>query len=298
MTRLSIVWPLLIMAAAAIWIMQIVGTLPGAVTDLIGRAWPVLLVALGLMLLIGRRVRYGNLISIVICAILVGSVVTSAYSQQSGKIRSDNRKPFNQPIEAGTTDIKIMVTTLTTEIVIVPGEGDKPAISGEFVGSQESVITSDYQIDGSTGTFTLVESQSSAIPSLESVGKGKLTLRLPSGTTIEQLSATGREGDLQLDASPLNVKNMAINLNAGNLSIKLPNRSGLIADLKTGRGNAVIEVPKNIAANIALRGGGANNPEYNPADYILDVNRVLVSKRAAEPQMQITVETPDRVTVQ
>ncbi len=69
-------------------------------------------------------------------------------------------------------------------------------------------------------------------------------------------------------------------------------------DLKSARGSAVIEVPKTIAANITLRGGGATNPEYSAADYILDVNRVLVSKRAADPQMQITVEVSDRVTVQ
>ncbi len=298
MTRLSVVWPLLILAAAVLWIMQAVGALPAAFTDLIGRAWPVLLVALGLMMLLGRRVRYGNLLAIIVCALLTGGVVTAAYNQQAGKIRADNRKPFNQAIDPGVTNVKIAITTLGTEIAVLPAESDKPVITGEFVGSKESLVISDYQVDGSTGTFTLVENQGSAIASLESVGKGKLTLRLPAGVTIDQLTINGREGDVQLDAAVANVKNMAISLNAGNLSVKLPNRSGLIADLKTGRGNAVIEVPKAIAANITLRGGGATNPGYNAADYILDVNRVLVSKRAAEPQMQITVEVSDRITVQ
>jgi len=298
MTRLSLIWPLLILAAAVLWIAQTLGALPGAFTDLIGRAWPVLLVALGLMLLLGRRARYGNLLAVVVCAILTGGVVAAAYNQQAGKIRADNRKPFNQAIEASVTNVKISITTLGTEIALLLADSDKPAITGEFVGSKESLVTSDYQVDGNTGTFTLVESQSSSIPSLESIGKGKLTLRLPAGVTIDQLTINGREGDLQLDSTAANIKNLTINLNAGNLGVKLPNRSGLIADLKSANGKAVIEVPKTIAANITLRGGGATNPEYNGGDYILDVNRVLVSKRAADPQMQIVVEVSGQVTVQ
>jgi hypothetical protein len=294
--RLSVVWPLLVLAGAVVWLLHAAGTLPPAIADLIARAWPVALVLVGLMLLLSRRVRFGNLISIVVCAVLVGGVVTAAYSQQSTRVRTENSETLNQPVEASTTNLKIVLTTLITEVVLAPDA--ESAINGEFVGSRESTLTSDYQLDGNVGTFTLVEMQSSAIPSLEAVGKGKLTLHVPRSLTIDQITLTGREGDITLDASAATVKNLALSTGSGNITVKLPDKAGLIGDIKTGRGDVLVVVPKTIAANITLRGAGASNAEYNPSDYVLDVNRVLISKRAPEPQMQITIDASGKVSVQ
>ncbi len=294
--RLSIVWPLLIIVAAAVWLVQAMAALPAAIGDLIVRAWPILLVLVGLMLLLGRRVRFGNLIAIVVSAALVGGVVTAAYSQQSGKVRTENQKAFNQAIDSAVTNVKIDLTTLITEVQIVPDAAS--AITGEFAGSRESTVTNDYQVDGKVGTFTLVEQQSNAIPSLDAVGKGKLTLHVPQGLTLDQIKVTGREGDISLDISTTAVKNLLLATGSGNISVKLPDKSGLIGDIKTGSGSVVVTMPKTIAANITLRGAGAGNVEYNAADYVLDVNRVLISKRAAEPQMQITIDAGGKVTVQ
>jgi hypothetical protein len=295
--RFSIVWPLLIIAAAVVWGMYLIGSLPVTLVDLIERSWPVLLVLVGLMLLLGRRVRFGNVISIVVCAVLVGGVLTTAYSQQASKFRTENRKPFNQPIDPGVTNVKIIANTLITEVEIALDKSSKPTISGEFVGSRESLVTSDYQVDGSTGTFTLVETQSNAIPSLESVGRGKLTLRLPVGVTIDQISITGRDGSLSFDAVDATIKNLSIAM-GGDLNVKLPGKGSLIGDLKTERGSVVLQIPGSIAADIALHGGGADNLEYNRADYTLSAEKVLVSRRAADAQMQISVNAPGKITVQ
>jgi hypothetical protein len=130
------------------------------------------------------------------------------------------------------------------------------------------------------------------------MGKGKLTLRVPSGLTIEQLTITGREGNLELDISTITVKNLSVNLGGGNLNVKLADKSGLIADIKTGRGGAVVAVPSTIAANITLRGSGAANPDFNATDYTLSRDLILVSKRAADPQMQISVEAAGKIIIQ
>src|SRR5579871_4640134 len=94
--RLSVIWPILILLAAAIWALQALGTLPTIASDLIGRGWPVLLVAAGVMLLIGRRVRFGNFIVVILSVALVGGLTAAAYSQQAGKVVADQHKPFEQ----------------------------------------------------------------------------------------------------------------------------------------------------------------------------------------------------------
>ena len=65
--RMSLFWPLLIIVVAALWLLQALGTLPAPVADLIVRALPIVLVATGLMLLLGRRVRFGNILSPLDC---------------------------------------------------------------------------------------------------------------------------------------------------------------------------------------------------------------------------------------
>jgi hypothetical protein len=287
---------LLILAAGALWMLQALGVLPNVASDLIGRGWPILLVLFGLMLLLGRRVRYGNLISVVVCVLLAGGVAVAAYNQQSGRLRTENTKSLNQPIESGIQSVRLVINTLSTEIEVTPGSA--ASIVGDFAGSKESIVTSDYQVDGTVGTFTFNEAPGSAIPALESVGRGKLTLRLPKGVTIDQITLNGREGHVDFDASGTTIKTLSLTMNGGDLNVKLPDKPGLIADIKTGRGDAIITVPKTIAANVALRGGGSGNPEYSQADYTLSIERVLVSKRAADPQMQISVEASGKITVQ
>ena len=294
--RISVVWPLLILASGALWTLQALGVLPNAATDLIGRGWPILMVLVGLMLFLGRRARFGNLIAFVLCILLTGGVVVTAYNQQSGKLRTENSKPLNQPLDPNIKSVKLVLNTLTTEIEVTPGSAG--SITGEYKGSKESVITSDYQVDGSVGTFTFNEAPGSAIPALESVGRGKLTLTLPKGVTIDELTLTGREGSVQFDATGTTIKTLALNMSGGDLNVKLPDKPGLIADIKTGRGDASVEIPKTIAANVALLGGGSGNPEYSQADYTLSIERVLVSKRATDPQMQISVEASGKITIQ
>jgi hypothetical protein len=294
--RFSIVWPILIILVAIGWFMHIFGVLPAATTDIIGRSWPAILVALGLMLLLGRRVRYGNLAAFIVSIVLVGGMVSVAYSQQAGKLRTENQKVLNQPIEAQTTSLKIVVTTLTTLIEITPG--DQTAIVGEFMGSKESKLAADYQTDGTVGTFTVTESQSNTVPSLDAIGKGKLTIKLPTNVIVEEVTITGREGDTTFDASTANIKNLNLSIGAGNVTVRLPDQSGVIANIKTGRGDATVVVPANIAANVTLRGSAANSAQYNQADYILDIQKVLNSRRASAPQQQITVDATGQITIQ
>ena len=59
-----------------------------------------------------------------------------------------------------------------------------------------------------------------------------------------------------------------------------------------------LDVPPIIAAQITLRGGAANNPEYASSEYILTRDNVLVPQRAPnDPQMQIVVEATERASV-
>jgi hypothetical protein len=294
----NLIWPFLILLAAAFWLLNALGALPPVFIDLLKRGWPALLVLFGLMLLLGRRFRFGNLLAVATSILLIGGVVTVAYNQQSGKMREDYVEPVAYTLGPEVTSIQATLNLLQTAIEIRPANAGERTITGKFTGSLESLVTSDFRVsaDG-LATFTLREAQRNAVPLLEQVGKGKLTLFVPSGIAISQLIITGREGDLTLDASSASIKRLSVTLDAGNMNVSLANESGLIGDLKTGRGDVTVAIPPQLAAQITLRGSGADSPQFSGEVYTLRIDKVLVPKRAADPQMQLTIDAAGSATI-
>lgn len=283
-----LIWPAAIIVLAILWMVYTVGGFSEAALDLIGRGWPVLLVALGLMLLIGRRLRFGNTLSLGIAAVLVIGVGLTAYSRESSRLRDDYRLPIAYTLGPEVLAIRLSADLLATTVE-VKAAADR-VISGEFVGSLESLVSVDFQIASGIATLDLRETNRNAIPLLGRSGRGTLTLLLPVGLTVEQLTVTGREGGLTLDLTSISVKRLNASTGGGDINAQFGNESGLIGDLKTGRGAATVIIPPEIAAEIALIGPGADTAQFSPEDYTLRIDKVLVPKRAPNAQMQLRIE--------
>src|SRR5262249_15824024 len=152
--------------------------------DLAQRSWPVALIALGLFLLLSRRVRFGNMIALIVCGVLVGGLIVVAYNQQSTRLSSAYQILDNEPKPHLGPDVKsvnISSTSLTTQIEIDPADPAVHVLTVHFQGSQESRAALNYSQDGEVGNYIYSETPANAIPMLEAVGKGKLTIQLPAG---------------------------------------------------------------------------------------------------------------------
>lgn len=297
---LNVLWPILVLLAAGLWFFQALNGLPNAIIDLLHRIAPILLIAFGLMLLLGRRIRYGNLIAVVLSTVLAVGIVVMAYGQKTTTLRTDYAQPVNYAIAPSVTNLRLTIRVMQTEIELKPTDNpvaaDKQVIVGNFLGSLESLVTTNYSVDGTTGVFTLSETPRNAIPSLDLIGRGKLSLTIPANLPIDQLTITGQQGSLTLDVSQNRLNRLSVNLAGGDIAIKFANQSGLIADLKSS-GDTSVEIPQGVAAQIALRGAGSGAPVYSDAIYILDRSGTLVPKGAVSPQMQLTIDAGGRITV-
>ncbi len=68
-------WPLILIALGVIFLLSNMGMLNWNVWDVIWRLWPVLLIAIGLDILFGRRSALGSLIALVlVIAVIAGAV--------------------------------------------------------------------------------------------------------------------------------------------------------------------------------------------------------------------------------
>lgn len=290
-TRL--IWPLLLAGVAIVWLLGATGALPAVALDLIRRGWPALLVALGLLLLLGRRVRFGSALAVILSAGLAGGVMAYAYNQQRGQYREDYREPVDVAIGPEVTTIHADLSLLQTDVEIRAAPAADRAIRGEFVGSLESQISVDFSVEGGAGTLTLRETSRNPVPMLERVGRGRLTLSVPSGIVFEAITLSAGQSAAALDLSAASVRKLSVALHSGNIDVRFGAEPGLIGDLRTGAGDAVVTIPPNVAAEIALRGEGA--VAFDEDQYTRRIDNVLVPRAPA--QMQITLDAPGTVTV-
>jgi hypothetical protein len=267
MSRSNWLWPLLLIACAALLAAWTAGALPPTVIDLVGRSWPIVLVLVGLNALIGRRVRFSNFIVLGACIALTAGIIVVAYGRQAGKPRSDYRAAINQAIAPEVSSVRISVTTLLAPIEISIVEGRN--VGGEFVGSVESLLTSNFAAAEGVGTLTITETRTSSIPKLDAIGRGKLTLTVPAGVTIDELAIRGGEGDLRINATSANLKNLNIRLQKGNIAVELPAlpaQAALGGTLKTDSGDMSITIPAGLTVRFAIESG---RPAFDQSNYLL-----------------------------
>ncbi|MEP6987648.1 MAG: hypothetical protein ABI970_18735, partial [Chloroflexota bacterium] len=198
--RTNLLFGLVILAAAIIFLLSALAVFPPGIADLINRSWPVLLVLFGLGIFLRDRIRLGSLIALVISGLLVWGMAASAFSSRATEQRSDYTAPINQPVSAGLNLLRVSVQTLNTDVEIVRSL-DATIIKGEFVGSSESLLQTTYtEADDKTANLTITETHPNQFPLLEHMGRGRFRLELPANIPMD-VDFKGGEGALSLNMS-------------------------------------------------------------------------------------------------
>lgn len=301
--RTNLLWGFMALAAAALLLANSLGLLPSGAADLLGRAWPALLVIAGLSLILRDRVPFGSLLALVIGLGLAGGLAAAAYSGRAALPQDDTQVAINQPIGAGISLLRVQVTTLDSDVEIVRALNPNLA-GGQFVGSAESEFISAYEeaADGSA-TLTLTETQPNPFPLLEAVGRGRLQLELPAGIPID-LSFNGTAGNASLNLSGLSLERLNFDLRAGNMVVTLPEYRPLgspenasLGTLIVREGGLTVQIPPTVAARLELnRGGSGLRPEFDPTIYNLlaDGDGVLEARNfdSAAVKLRYTLTVP------
>jgi hypothetical protein len=261
------------------------GVIPVGIDDLVNRAWPVLLVVIGLAIFLRERIRFGGIIALVLGAGLVAGLTTVAFSNRSGQMRDDYTSSINQVVGAPVNLVRIQIQMLNTDIEITRSLTER-TIQGEFVGSTESLIETTYVEAGdNTATLTILESRPNEFPLLESIGRGRFRLELPAGLPLD-IGFSGQQGALSLSLNDLSVERLNVDLVAGDALVTLPEYDPLgsapdasLGTLQARAGNITIRVPGSVGARFELnRGGSGLEPVYDSLTYNYLVGDVLEAR--------------------
>lgn len=283
--RRNLVWPVLIIGIGIILVLISANVIPEAIRDLLLRSWPLLLVMFGLNILLAGRVRYANWIVFGFCIALVVVVANLAYAERAGQYRTDYRESRLEVLPDQVDQLILKINLKQTRATISPGFGERQ-VDTRFVGSNESDVQISLDIEGNVATLTVTEDRPGILPRLPEVGRGDLTIFLPTTVPLKEITYTADDGAMSVYLAPIQeirrnpdgteaplLRNVIVAENfkldlyvkRGNVDTYLPATGTILSDrIQIDNGSLRLHIPAGRKVRFNL---GDNNraPTYVPA---------------------------------
>jgi hypothetical protein len=233
--------------------------LPWSIWNQLWRLWPLILIALGLDLLVGRR---NPLLSLLLVLLVVGGGV--AFLVYDGGFQSTGglvSAPLNIPLN----------NAKSAQVTLEFGTGNLSLDGGTTVQSL------------ATGTLEYYENRGAPEQNASTVGdKAALTLRQGQGNNFDfgswfgpnrgpewnvhlnpsipmSINANLGTGNSTLDFSQLKVTDIAVNSGTGNTTLVFPTNAGPVTGtVEGGVGNLSLKIPDSVQARLDVSSGIGN----------------------------------------
>jgi len=273
----SLFWPIILIGAGVVLILANLGWLPDLSWGVIWRLWPLLIIALGVDLLIGRRSVVGAIISAVLLLGLIGGIVLVAAFSQNIPIVSDWIQPFELPewfqqTEFNTRHVEYSLAgveraTVYIDWTSVPGylsalEDSPNLIEGDvdYLGE----LTFDVSVRGDQANVKL-DSRSIGIrlwaPDLGDRTDKRWDVELSPDVPLD-LTLDAGSGPCDFDLAGLQVSGLVLDAGSGPVDLVLPSGSSFDAEIDGGSGPLTIVLPRNVGARVELdSGSGPFSPD-------------------------------------
>jgi hypothetical protein len=258
--RHGLVGPIILIAIGLIFLLENLGLLGVNAWELIFRLWPVILIAVGLEILVGRR---SMLASIVVLIITVGIIGVALYFMpvRAPFGQSFSSETIDQPLD-GAKSANIQVDFGTGSLKIGALSDSAALIQGSASLSSGEQLTRSFQLSGDTAFYKLGTRNVNAGPFFPSSGaNGSWNLNVNRDIPT-QLTVNGGVGNSELDLSQLRVTNLNARLGVGKATITMPAAGRVTANVNGGVGDVEVVIPVGTEARIQADAGlgGVNVP--------------------------------------
>jgi LiaI-LiaF-like transmembrane region/Cell wall-active antibiotics response LiaF, C-terminal len=249
----GLVGPVIVIALGVVFLLNNLGYLGWGVWGTLVRLWPVLLIAVGLDLLIGRRSILGSaLVVVLVLTALAAAIWWTGYWVPAGMaITSDT---ISQPLGAARrADIDIAMGAGQLNIGAL-SESDN-LIEGTIARSSGEQVVQDFSMNGDSATFKLHSRAAWPFPFGERRGDQVEWNLLASRAIPLQLHIDTGAGQATLDLARLQVGDLDVNAGVGQTTLTLPQLGQVRARINGGVGETVVIIPAGMAARIEATTG-------------------------------------------
>ena len=252
--RGGFVWPLILISAGVIFLLNNMGLLSWSVWDALWSLWPVLLIAIGLDILFGRRSAIGSLIALVlVIAVIAGAVwlAVTATPLVTGQVFTGQalttERVAQELVGATSADVRIAFGAGSLRIGALKDSGN--LIEGTIGTGPGERVTRDFRVDGGVARLQLKSEGISIMPFGRHRYDQTWSLDLSSSVPMALNVSTG-VGQSTLDLSSLKVTDLHVSSGVGQTEVWLPAHGRITARVSGGVGQLIVTIPEGMAARI------------------------------------------------
>ena len=242
--RESFVWAAFLISLGVVFLLNNWGYLMVNILEIVSRLWPLLLIAIGLDIAIGRRSTWGAVIGMaLIVAILIGALYFYGVRPISGRAMTGGQ--ISQGI-GGVSRARLVIEPAVGALRLDGVPEPDGLIQGSVHALGNEMVRQEYTISGDTGTFTLrgvggAPFFNSDVPGQEWTWDLALTTTMP----LEIKTAMGA-GKTEIDLSGLNISGLEVSYGVGETIIFLPKSGSFEGEISGAIGAIHLVVPPGV----------------------------------------------------
>ena len=256
--RRSLVWPLVLISLGIVFLLNNLGIVSWDVWSLLWRMWPVLVVAIGLDLIFGRRSGIWSAITVVILIVLfAGAFWLFGISGDAWVGEKVSMEVAQELGEADHAEILIRMNVGSLSLDSLESSSGM-LIEGRVEASEFENVKEQFDVSGNSIEYSLTSSGQQYHPGWLFSGnvdqEKSWDLLLNPDVEMDLQVDTG-VGKTQLNLSDLTLSHLDVDSGVGEVIIYLPEEGKFDANLNAGVGKIEVFIPQDASVRIKVDKG-------------------------------------------
>ncbi len=294
--RGSLVGPVILIGLGIVFLLNNLGVLSWSVWDVILGLWPVLLIAAGLDLLLGRRSVWGSLLAL---AILAAAVAGALWLFNTGVVPAVPAEEISQALN-GATRAEVVLAPAVGRVHVESLTESGNLLEGVVRPTRGEQVSHDFTVADETAKLAL-RSAGVFAPALGGWDSHRgWDIELTPDVPLD-LEVSFGMGECEVDLTDLTVTDLQVSIGIGQVTVVLPEAGSFQARIEGAIGKTVVVIPREMAARIQTdtalgsadlpegyrqQGDAYVSPDYESADHRVDLE---VSQAIGQVSIQHSV---------
>lgn len=259
--RKSVVWPMVLIALGAVLLLNNLGILDWSIWGVLWRMWPILVIAIGLDMILGRRSGLWAAVTVVIVLVMFGG----AFWMIGAVGDTWEMEPVTVTIaqelqDAKSAQVEIQMGVGRLEVEAQPDDSDL-LVEGQIDLADESDYREYADLDEDKLTYSLSTTETRYHPGwlFAQVDGDAETWDLMLNSDVEMwLSVDTGVGKSVLDLTDLQLKGLEVESGIGEVVVYLPDMVDVSVSVEAGIGKTTIYLPEGLAVRLRTDTGIGN----------------------------------------
>lgn len=269
----KLVGPAFSISLGAILLLNTLGMLSWEIWWTLFRLWPIILIAIGLELVFGRRSKIGEVVAaLLVVGVVVGALYLNGVNVQLGQPLESNE--ISQALDGAKT-AQITLSPAGAALQVKALTGSEQLIEGVVHPSQGERFTREASRENDEAHFTLRSTGVVYVPDWgESPDSPAWDLGLTPAIPVD-LEVNMGAGQADLNLNGLQLRSLDVNLAVGQTLVRLPAKGQFNGAIKGAIGQITVVVPAGMA--VRIHATPLLGERLVPASYLREGDDVFVS---------------------